>query len=179
MKIAIFKTDWGWMGVGVTARGVAKTVLPRRSRAAVEREFASCHKSFSSKEEGKVKSLATEHLGAAQKAIRTYIAGKRQILDIPLDLDGQPLFRRKVWAILRTIPYGRVRSYGWVARKIGTPLAARAVGGACGDNPIPLIVPCHRVVAGDGSLGGFSGGLATKKRLLRLEGVLGEKVRNR
>src|SRR5687768_4515600 len=102
MKIAIFKTDWGWMGVGVTARGVAKTVLPRPTRAAVEREFArefaSCHKSLSSNKEGKVKSVATEHLGAAQKAIRTYIAGKRQILDIPLDLDGQPLFRRKVWA---------------------------------------------------------------------------------
>jgi methylated-DNA-[protein]-cysteine S-methyltransferase len=179
MKIAIFKTDWGWMGIGVTARGVAKTVLPRRSRAAVEREFAPCPKSSSSNEEGKVGHLATQHLKAARKAIRTYLAGKRSILDIPLDLDGQPLFRRKVWGVLRTIPYGRVRSYGWVARKIGTPLAARAVGGACGDNPIPLIVPCHRVVAGDGSLGGFSGGLATKKRLLRLEGVLGEKVRNR
>ncbi len=179
MKIAIFKTEWGWMGVGATARGVAKTVLPRRSRAAVEREFAACHKLSSADEEGRVEGLATQHLKTVRKAIRTYFAGKQQILDIPLDLDGQPLFRRKVWGVLRTIPYGRVRSYGWVARKLGTPLAARAVGGACGDNPIPLIVPCHRVVGGDGSLGGFSGGLAAKKRLLRLEGVLGEKVRDR
>jgi methylated-DNA-[protein]-cysteine S-methyltransferase len=179
MKIAIFKTEWGWMGVGVTSRGVAKTILPRRSRAAVEREFAACHESPSSTEEAKAEHLATQHLKAARKAIRTYLAGKRQMLDIPLDLDGQPLFCRKVWGVLRTIPYGRVRSYGWVARKIGTPLAARAVGGACGDNPMPLIVPCHRVVGGDGSLGGFSGGLPAKKRLLRLEGVLGEKVRDR
>lgn len=178
MKVAIFKTDWGWMGVGVTARGVAKTVLPRRSRAAVEREFASCHKSSLSNEDGKVAHLAMQHLKAARKAIRTYFAGNRHILDLPLDLDGQPLFRRKVWGVLRTIPYGRVRSYGWVARKIGTPHAARAVGGACGDNPIPLIVPCHRVVGGDGSLGGFSSGLPAKKRLLRLEGVLGDKVRD-
>ncbi len=178
MKIAIFKTEWGWMGIGVTARGVAKTVLPRRSRAAVEREFASCRRSSSSNEMRKV-ALATQHLKAARKAIHTYLAGKRPLLDIPLDLDGQPLFRRKVWGVLRTIPYGRVRSYGWVARKIGTPLAWRAVGGACGDNPIPLIVPCHRVVGGDGSLGGFTGGLATKKRLLRLEGVLAEKARDR
>ena len=179
MKIAIFKTEWGWMGVGATARGVAKTVLPRRSRAAVERELASCHKLSSANEEEKVERLATQHLETVRKAVRIYLAGKQQALDIPLDLDGQPLFRRKVWGVLRTIPYGRVRSYGWVARKLGTPLAARAVGGACGDNPIPLIVPCHRVVGGDGSLGGFSGGLATKKRLLRLEGVIGEKMRDR
>ena len=179
MKIAIFKTEWGWMGVGVTARGVAKTVLPRRSRAAVERELASGPKSSSSNEGGKMEHLATQHLNAARKAIRTYFAGKRQMLDIPLDLDGQPVFRRKVWGVLQTIPYGRVRSYGWVARKIGTPRAARAVGGACGDNPVPLIVPCHRVVGGDGSLGGFSSGLRVKKRLLRLEGVLSEKVRAR
>ena len=86
------------------------------------------------------------------------------------------MFRRKVWKVLKTIPYGRVRSYGWVARKIGTPLGARAVGGACGGNPLPLIIPCHRVVAGDGSLGGFSGGVMTKKRLLRLEGVLRARV---
>jgi methylated-DNA-[protein]-cysteine S-methyltransferase len=179
MKVDIFKTDWGWMGIAVTARGVAKTVLPRRSRAAVEREFASCHKSSFSNDDGNGSDLAAQHLKVARKAIRTYFAGSRNILDLPLDLDGQPLFRRRVWEVLRTIPYGRVRSYGWVARKIGTPLAARAVGGACGENPIPLIVPCHRVVGGDGSLGGFSSGLPTKKRLLRLEGVLGDKVPER
>ena len=175
MKVAIFKTDLGWMGVGATARGVAKAVLPRRSRAAVEREFASYLRAPSFSAEGS--RVATHHVEVARNEIRSYLAGRRQILDLPLDLEGQPVFRRKVWDVLRTIPYGRVRSYGWVARKIGTPRAARAVGGACGNNPTPLIVPCHRVVAGDGSLGGFSGGLPAKKRLLRLEGVLRENAR--
>jgi methylated-DNA-[protein]-cysteine S-methyltransferase len=102
----------------------------------------------------------------------TYLGGKGRAFNLPLDLEGQPRFRMKVWEVLQKIPYGRVRSYGWVARKIGKPKAARAVGGACGANPVPLLVPCHRIVAGDGSLGGFSGGLGVKKRLLRLEGLI-------
>ena len=92
-------------------------------------------------------------------------------MDLPLDLEDNTPFQMKVWQALRAIPYGRVRSYGWVARKIGKPRAARAVGSACGANPVPLLVPCHRVVAGDGSLGGFSGGLLNKRRLLKLEGI--------
>ena len=92
-------------------------------------------------------------------------------MDLPLDLEDNTPFQVKVWQALRAIPYGRVRSYGWVARKIGKPRAARAVGAACGANPVPLLVPCHRVVAGDGSLGGFSGGLSNKRRLLKLEGI--------
>ena len=88
------------------------------------------------------------------------------------DFHGRTVFHQKVWETLRRIPYGRVRSYGWVARKVGKPQAARAVGAACGANPLPLVVPCHRVVAGDGSLGGFAGGLKLKKRLLVLEGVI-------
>ncbi len=111
-------------------------------------------------------------LKAARAALEAYLNGKVRHVNLPLDLEGQPRFRRKVWAILQTIPYGRVRSYGWVARKIGKPQAARAVGGACGANPVPLLVPCHRVIAGDGSLGGFSGGLGVKKRLLKLEGAI-------
>ena len=70
-----------------------------------------------------------------------------------------------------TIPHGETRSYGWVAKQIGKPKASRAVGAACGANPVPVIVPCHRVIAGDGSLGGFGGGLPMKRRLLRSEGV--------
>jgi methylated-DNA-[protein]-cysteine S-methyltransferase len=180
MKIDIFPTDWGWVGIGVTGRGVTTAVLPRRSRRAVERELASCARSHpavpsGSKGAGKDEAAATRHLEAARKAICSYLSGNREVPDVTLDLDGHPLFRRKVWRLLRSIPYGRVRSYGWVARRIGKPRASRAVGGACGANPVPLLVPCHRVVGGDGSLGGFSGGLPAKKRLLRLEGVLGKR----
>jgi len=159
----IFKTTWGWMGVATTNRGVATVVLPKRSRRAVEKEL--------SHTAGPPNSEARRHLQMAQAALLRYLAGDSQALGLALDLPDSSSFRLKVWRTLQTIPYGRVRSYGWVARKLGQPRAARAVGAACGANPLPLVVPCHRVVAGDGSLGGFSGGLPVKKRLLRLEGI--------
>lgn len=88
-----------------------------------------------------------------------------------MDLGGAGTkFQRKVWRALQRIPYGETRSYAWVAAAIGHPKALRAVGRACGANPLPLIIPCHRVVAANGALGGFSGGLAWKRRLLALEG---------
>src|SRR5713226_7335797 len=165
MHETIFKTDWGWVGVAATDRGVRAVVLPKASRLAVERDLRSISSNGTS-------GVATFHLKAAKEAITAYLEGKVRSFDLPLDLDGHPSFRVKVWEVLRTIPYGRARSYGWVARKVGKPRAARAVGAACGANPVPLLVPCHRVVAGDGSLGGFSGGLSNKKRLLKLEGTL-------
>ncbi|MDP2600040.1 MAG: MGMT family protein [Deltaproteobacteria bacterium] len=81
-------------------------------------------------------------------------------------------FQKRVWRVLQTIPCGETRTYKWVAQKVGKPKAARAVGQACGANPLPLIIPCHRVVASGGKLGGFSLGLAMKKRLLKWEGSL-------
>ena len=88
---------------------------------------------------------------------------------MPLDLSAGTQFQQQVWQALRTIPRGETRSYAWVARQIGRPKAARAVGAACGANPVLLLVPCHRVVASDGTLGGFSCGLPLKRRLLALE----------
>ena len=88
----------------------------------------------------------------------------------PLDLAGGTPFQRKVWAALRQIPAGQTESYGHLAVALGAPKAARAVGGACGANPIPLFIPCHRVVPSGGGLGGFSAGLPWKRRLLALEG---------
>jgi len=165
MQTTIFKTKWGWIGLAATAKGVSAVVLPKPTRRAVEREL----RGVSSNGAG---GAATRSLKAAREAVTAYLEGKARTFTLPSDLDGQPRFRVKVWEALQRIPYGRVRSYGWVARKIGKPRAARAVGAACGANPVPLLVPCHRVVAGDGSLGGFSGGLPNKKRLLKLEGVL-------
>jgi methylated-DNA-[protein]-cysteine S-methyltransferase len=163
----IFKTSWGWLGMAATERGISVIVLPKRSYQTASRELAEAGWPINGKRADGLK-----HLRAGRVAIEAYLDGKSRELELPLDLDEQPLFRRKVWQILQTIPYGRVRSYGWVARKVGRPRAARAVGAACGANPVPLLVPCHRVVAGDGSLGGFSGGLPAKKQLLRLEGIL-------
>ena len=100
--------------------------------------------------------------------LRAYFAGELERFDLPLAPAGTE-FQRKVWAALLDIPYGETRSYGELARQIGNGKASRAVGAANGRNPIPVIIPCHRVVGGDGSLTGFGGGLDTKRRLLDLE----------
>lgn len=102
-------------------------------------------------------------------AVKSFLAGK-DAADIPLDLRGTP-FQRSVWAALRTIPRGQTRSYLQIAQAIGRPTATRAVAQACGQNPVALLVPCHRVLRSDGGIGGFYWGLDAKRTLLRLEGV--------
>ena len=97
-----------------------------------------------------------------------YFEGKRRTFDVELDLDGTP-FQLQVWSALQRIPYGEVRSYAEIARSIRRPKAVRAVGAANGANPIPIIVPCHRVIGSNGSLTGFGGGLDVKRKLLDLE----------
>jgi methylated-DNA-[protein]-cysteine S-methyltransferase len=106
--------------------------------------------------------------------LRAYFAGARTEFEVSLDLDRLTPFQRSVLTTARRIPPGTVWTYGQVARTIGKPRASRAVGQALGRNPMPIVIPCHRVVASDGSLGGYSGGggLASKRWLLRLEGAL-------
>ena len=112
----------------------------------------------------------TPLLARAALQLSEYFAGTRRDFDLPLDPAGTP-FQRRVWTEMARIPFGATESYGALARKTGS--VARAVGGACGANPIPIVIPCHRVVAEGGALGGFSGGTgpATKRALLELEGV--------
>jgi methylated-DNA-[protein]-cysteine S-methyltransferase len=101
-----------------------------------------------------------------------YFSGRRTSFDLPLVMTGSP-FQRRVWRALRDIPYGKTASYGEIARRIGVPSAPRAVGVANGQNPVCVIVPCHRVIGADGSLTGYGGGLERKQVLLDLEaGVL-------
>lgn len=107
-------------------------------------------------------------LVATRKQLGEYFAGKRTSFTIPLDLRGTK-FQVESWKALGRIPYGKTISYGQQAQNIGNPKACRAVGSANGKNPIPIIVPCHRVVSADGSLGGYSLGLKMKKQLLDLE----------
>ena len=102
------------------------------------------------------------------RQLRLYFAGELQIFDLPLELVGTD-FQKKVWAALVTIPYGETRSYTQIAEQIGAPRAVRAVGAANGRNPIPIVVPCHRVIGASGSLVGFGGGLEWKGLLLDLE----------
>lgn len=107
------------------------------------------------------------------RELKRYFAGEPvRFENLPLDLEDCTDFERSVYAATRSIPFGKVATYGQIARAIGKPKAARAVGQALGNNPIAIVIPCHRVVASDGSLGGFTGGLHWKKKLLRHEGVL-------
>jgi methylated-DNA-[protein]-cysteine S-methyltransferase len=99
-----------------------------------------------------------------------YFAGRRMTFDVAMTLEGTD-FQRRVWAELSAIPYGETISYGELARRVGNPKASRAVGSANGHNPVAVIVPCHRVIAGNGSIGGYGGGLERKVHLLELEQV--------
>lgn len=107
----------------------------------------------------------------ARTQLVEYFAGRRTVFDLELDLSGVTPFRARVYERLLDVGFGATTTYGGLARAIGSPGAARAIGGAVGANPIPVVIPCHRVLAGGGALGGFTGGLAHKRTLLRLEGV--------
>ncbi len=113
---------------------------------------------------------ASARLVEAGRVIRAYLGGGADPAHVPVVIPDVG-FSTRVWRQLRRIPYGQVRTYGGIARVLRKPRAARAVGQACGRNPVPLLVPCHRVVAADRRLGGFSGGLDVKRKLLDMEGV--------
>jgi len=119
---------------------------------------------------------AREPFARAAAQFEEYFAGARRRFELPLDPAGTA-FQLRVWRALASVPYGSVVSYGELARRIGQPQACRAVGLANGANPLPIIVPCHRVIGADGSLTGFGGGLEVKRRLLALERrLLGEEL---
>jgi len=123
---------------------------------------------------------ARAHVAVLEREVAEHVAGTREAFDVPMVLEGVGDWDRRVLEGVRTIPRGATASYGEIARRIGSPGAARAVGGAVGRNPIGLLIPCHRVIAGDGTLGGYGGSwfgsreelLGLKERLLKLEGVV-------
>lgn len=113
-------------------------------------------------------------LQAIRKQLEEYFAGTRTAFELPLAPDGTA-FQKEVWHALADIPYGQTISYAQLALRVGKPSAMRAVGAANGRNPLPIVLPCHRVIGADGSLTGFGGGLPTKQFLLELEGALPRK----
>ena len=167
----VFRTRWGWMGMAATQRGVGRIVLPQSSRQAVTAELQ--------RQPWGKGPVALGALRRAQRQLARYLSGESRSVDFPVDLSQGSAFQRRVWLAAKRIPYGRARSYQWIAARVGGKRYARAVGTALGANPVPIIVPCHRVVAQDGSLGGFSGGLRNKRRLLDLEGTLAQLRRGR
>ena len=123
-----------------------------------------------SKDATKPDGRAQEILAESRKQLAQYFAGDRKKFDIPLDLRGTP-FQVKAWKTLTRIPYGKTISYGEQAKAMRNSKAFRAVGSANGKNPIPIIIPCHRVIASNGGLGGYSLGLKMKRQLMKLEGI--------
>src|SRR5699024_5695398 len=110
-------------------------------------------------------------LARGKEELLAYLAGERRDFDLPLAPQGTP-FQRKVWSALADIPYGQTITYGELARRVGCPKGSRAVGQANHRNPLPILLPCHRVVGANGTLTGYGGGLELKEWLLRLEGIL-------
>jgi len=160
--VVAFLTDWGWVGMAVSRRGLAALTLPASTREEALEPLL---------RRGKAERLPSHPLWLAfQEKLRRYFRGSPVAFREPLDLEGATPFQRRVWEEVRAIPWGQTLSYGEVARRLGCPKAARAVGRALAANPIPIVIPCHRVVGSGGNLGGFGGGLEMKKRLLTLEG---------
>ena len=164
-RAIIFKSPWGWMGIVESLKGIQAIVLPKQSKRAVESDLSA---QFSEP----VQQGTSAGLKTAQRQLLDYLAGKRNSFDVPLDLSQGTSFQRQVWRTLQRVPYSKLRSYRWIAARVGGPQYARAVGNAVGANPLPIVIPCHRIVAHDASLGGFSGGLPMKRKLLSLEGTL-------
>ncbi len=158
---ARFDTPAGGMLCASTEAGLAYVQLPRASG----RGFAGWLRRFAP--DAEVREAWAPNRGAIAQ-LREFLEGKRDAFELALDLRATD-FQRRVYEALLRIPYGETRTYAEVARAIRRPTAVRAVGTANGANPLPLVVPCHRVVASGGKLGGYGGGLALKKRLLALE----------
>jgi len=157
-------TPLGPFGAVFTARGLACLTFPSDSTDGIESWVrVRAPKSRVIQEQSVMDDLSAQ--------LTAYFEGFLQRFSVPLDLRGTP-FQLEVWQALQAIPYGEVRSYGDIARAIGRPRAVRAVGMANHDNPVPIIVPCHRVIGSNRTLTGYGGGLELKERLLQLEGVL-------
>ena len=160
----LIKTAWGYAGMVVRGGALVSFYLPAR------RERVSGHIRARWPDAAAGRGLLPRFV----QAVQGYFLGKRARFDVPVDLTSYTPFQRHVLEACRKIPYGKTASYKDLACAVGSPQAARGVGGVMARNPLPLVVPCHRVLHADGSIGGFSSpeGIDEKRRLLELEGVL-------
>jgi methylated-DNA-[protein]-cysteine S-methyltransferase len=167
IQYTLFDTAIGWAGLAWSDKGLVGAHLPEREADTVRRSFL---RRFPEAVEGE----APEALAAVIAGIRALMRGeKADLSDAALDLERVPAFNAQVYEIARRIPPGETLTYGEIAVRLGDRLLARDVGAALGQNPWPIVVPCHRVTAAGGKLGGFSarGGARTKLRLLAIEGA--------
>jgi methylated-DNA-[protein]-cysteine S-methyltransferase len=162
-----FLTPFGWGGIVGGAAGLQKIYLPEPDRSALLERMAAQFPGMACEETAFKKTV---------RELQKYFNGEVPCFDCLLDLAPATRFQKKVWQAASAIAYGQIRTYGWLARAIGSPRAMRAVGTALGRNPFPIVIPCHRVIREDGGMGGFSAvrGIELKKTLLRLEGAFTE-----
>ena len=160
----VFETDWGWVAVAGSGRGVRFATLPEKTPDVALEALAGLTMGWQAKER-------PGWSGDFKEQVRSYLRGERTEWRVTLDWSGATSFFQRAWSACQTIPPGETRSYGWLAAQAGKPAAARAAGQAMARNRVPLVVPCHRVVGSDGRLVGFGGraGLGLKARLLALE----------
>ena len=157
------ETERGWVGLVISPHGLRATTLLRPTRDDALREVM---------EQGATKPASDADLADLPERICALASGKYENLAVQVDWNGVTGFRRAVMEETMRIPAGKTLSYGAVAERVGYPRAARAVGRVMATNPLPLVVPCHRVVGSNGSLTGYGGGLHVKEALLRAEGAL-------
>jgi len=157
----------GWLLLAASNRGICLVHF----WGSVEPSRESCRALIEQANGGLSAVFSPDHalLQRAEAAIQDYLHHCQPLPELPLDLSAGTAFQRQVWEALRRIPFGETRSYVEVARAVDRPRASRAVGQACGRNPLPLFIPCHRVISATGTLGGFSGGIQIKEALLALE----------
>jgi methylated-DNA-[protein]-cysteine S-methyltransferase len=140
----------------VSTQGIKKIILNRKKQ---DKELLQATKLHSN----------DPYLFEVFNQLNEYFSGSRKKFDLPLDIDGTE-FQKKVWNELKKIPYGKTKSYKYIAEKLGDVKAIRAVGKANGQNPVPILIPCHRVIGSNGKLTGYAGGLDIKEKLLKIEG---------
>lgn len=160
LNYVIFNTKAGWIGILGSTGGLLRITLPQHP-APETRQLLGDSVNEAGQSPDFFRGL-TEHL-------KLYFEGHKITFSDKIDLSGATAFQREVWEATMLIPYGETRSYKWVAEQINKPGAVRAVGQALGRNPLPIVIPCHRVLTSRGELGGYSGGIETKKYLLQLE----------
>jgi methylated-DNA-[protein]-cysteine S-methyltransferase len=159
-----FETPFGMMNVAATGTGLSRLSWREPDPDAFVRHLGSLYPDRPAIHDA-------EGLAQAERQLHEYFAGDRSLFELPVDLTRLSGFEQEVLECVRAIPFGDVVPYSEVARRIGRPKAARAVGNALNHNPVAIVVPCHRVVRADGSLGGYGGGVPYKRRLLSLEGT--------
>jgi methylated-DNA-[protein]-cysteine S-methyltransferase len=162
LRFHVIETEQGWIGLAFSEHGLRATTLPRRTKEQAVRELLDM---------GASDPMPEREMADIPERIAALASGQSENLAMHIDWNGISGFRRRVMELCISIPHGETRTYKWLAEEAGSPRAARAAGRVMATNPLPIVVPCHRVIGSDGGLHGYGAGLPMKEALLRAEGA--------